>query len=101
MATAGKAAAATTTPASSPQTSRPAPLESRLRSRLRIQVTDTGYATAHYRPRPGGRVVVVLDAHSHGCLPAPVSPTLASGFSPTRRPAGGDLGTRPRMWGVC
>src|SRR4051794_32977847 len=46
MATTGKAAAATTTPASSPQMSNEVALVSTLRSRLRIQVTGTGYATA-------------------------------------------------------
>src|SRR3954451_24226420 len=45
MATTGKAAAATTTPASRPQMSNEAALVSTLRSRLRIQVTGTGYAT--------------------------------------------------------
>src|SRR5439155_8991797 len=39
IATAGKAAAATTKPASSPHTSNEAALDSRLWSRLRIQVT--------------------------------------------------------------
>ncbi len=47
IATAGNAAAATTTPASSPQSSNDAALGSRLCSRLRIQVTASGYVTTN------------------------------------------------------
>src|SRR3954464_9911156 len=54
MATTGKAAAATTTPASRPQMSNEAVLVSTLRSRLRIQVTGTGYATVDTNRVLGG-----------------------------------------------
>ena len=45
IATAGNAAAATTKPANSPQTSKDAALASSPWSRLRIQVTASGYVT--------------------------------------------------------
>ena len=72
IATAGKAAAATTTPASTPQISSEAALAKMLWSRLRIQVTATGYVEGAmgaraYCPESWRDVrLVVIDARLRG-----------------------------------